>query len=539
MKTFRSFIYIAAPTMLVITLAAASLHAEESAETILLKGTVVDENGTPVAGAEVYFGGHALAEFLDPKWLQRSDEQGRFALPVPVDRLNNWMTVYARSPEKERLALERPKFKEGVSEIPELTLTLKQARIITGTVIDESGTPVEGAIVGGTWDTPYPSVTLTDKEGNFRFAYPEDGLRTLHQVFAFHEELGMDYIVTEEGGGHRKSTSPENIKDGPFALQLIQWQTYPIRIVDEHQMPIPGIQVYAWLQRKPEKDSLNLWSSIQSLTDSQGIATVPSISERMYFVAYPPDEGVLMPDGSRRFFSRDDKFSSDFDPSEAVPTLVLERLVNVKGTVKRADGTPVAWSCITISLRNLCGHGLRWTNAKGEFNFDGGKPGELFDIGVESELGAAPGVFAFDVGDGSEEKRLDFVLEKGIRLHGTVYLPDDTPAEQYQIILYEKCPPSLLATLQSVLGTNVDPETCPPGGCPEGVVIRQVSDSGKPDSGGKYEYLLPAIQRKYDISVWSYTNNDVFFELKDYEVHGDEEEIQLDFRMNVREKAGP
>jgi len=315
-------------------------------------------------------------------------------------------------------------------------------------------------------------------------------------------------------------------------LTLAQWQTFKLRVVDEHQTPLPGIEVYAWLTRKSDDvDSINIGALPNSLfrvaTDAQGIVEVPSISERTYFIADAPIGGVLMPDGSRLFLSSADERWVDINKSETIPTLEMKRRGNVRGTVKLPDGTPVAWSMITVSRHNLCGHGIRWTNAKGEFSLD--RPaGELFDIGVESRLGAAPGVFAFDTGDGIEEKRLDFVLEKGIRLHGTVYNPDGTPSEKYQIFLYEKCPQGHLETIQT--------ETCPPSGCPVGVVIRQTSDHNEPNSGGKYEYILPAVPRRYDIFVSSNTNPDIFFELEDFRVNGDEEEIQLDFHLKVREE---
>jgi len=90
-----------------------------------------------------------------------------------------------------------------------------------------------------------------------------------------------------------------------------------------------------------------------------------------------------------------------------------------------------------------------------------------------------------------------------------------------------------LESLQAAL--DASNQTCPPGGCPECVVVRQVSDYDKPDSGGKYEYLLPAVQRKYDISVSSNTNSNVFFEIKDFEVKGDENDVKLDFHLKPRE----
>ena len=513
---------------LIISLAA----AVSADETLTISGRVIDTDGNPVAGADVFFGNVWRGEYLNPEWWRYSDENGRFALQVPSDRLHNWMVVYAVSPEKERLAEARPELKEGVLEIPELTLTLKKALAIFGTVTDEAGAPVEGAIVGGTWDIPYPSVTKSDKDGNFRFAYPEDGQRTLNQVFAIHKELGMDYVETGEGRRRVADTLPENVKDGPFSLKLAKWQTFRIRVVDEHQTPLPGIEVYSWLPRKTDVPSINLGALPNRLfrvaTDAQGIAEVPSISERMYYHADPPDEGILMPDGNRLFLINAYEFWTDLDKSNAIPTMKMKRRENVKGTVKLPDGTPVAWTMITISRHNACGHGLAWTNAKGEFNLN--RPAdELFDIGVESKLGATPGVFAFDTGDGIEEKRLDFVLEKGIRLHGTVYNPDGTPSEKYWILLHEKSPEDSPPLADGA-------ETCPPGGCPVGVVIRQTSDHNEPNSGGKYEYILPAVPRRYDIFVSSNTNPDIFFELEDFRVNGDEEEIRLDFHLEVRER---
>jgi len=532
MQTLCSFVRITAMMIFLVHVAGGNL---QSSETIHLKGIVVDENGKPVAGADVRSGNDWTGGFLNREQWQRSDENGRFVLSVPTNRITPWQSVYAISPEKERLAETTPKLKEGVPEIPELTLVLKKARMITGTVTDENGNPIEGALVGGCWEMPYPNMTMSDKDGNFRFAYPEDGMRTLHQVFAIHKELGMDFIQTEEGRGYRNETPPDKIKDGPFALKLSKWQIFKIRVVDEQQTPIPGAEVFSWLPRRDDgKDSINIGSLpnrlFEVVTDAQGVAEVPSITERMYYCAACPDEGILMPDGSRRFFANADKFWKDFDQSEAIPTLVMEKNGIVKGTVKRADGTPIAWSGISVKRHNACGHGIMRTNAKGDFTHPWGKAGELFDYGVESKLGAAPGVFGFDVGNGDEEKRLDFVLEKGIRLHGTVYNPDGTPSEQYQIFLYEKCPPSLLETIHVPLS-----DSCPPGGCPEGVVIRQTSDYNEPNSGGKYEYLLPAVQRKYDISVSSYKNSDVSFELENYEVSGNESDIKLDFHLKPRE----
>jgi len=531
MQTLYSFVRIITMATLIVLVASGDVR---SSETIELKGIVVDDNGKPVAGADVLI----EDDYLNPTRWQRSDEHGRFTLSVPACP-DYWMNVFAVSPEKERLAETRPQLKEGVPEIPEILLVLKKARLITGTVTDETGQPVEGAIVGGTWDMPYPHVVKSDQDGHFRFAYPDDGQRQLRQVFAVHQERGMDYLDTEEQG-RRADIPPEKIKNGPFSLKLAKWETFKYRVVDEHQTPIPGVSVYpAFMGKSDSEDSINIGRLtsrlFQQLTDAEGIAEVPAMSvERTTFAASGYGQVIPMPDGNRRFSGVALAHWEEFDKSAAIPTLELPSLGNVKGTVKRTDGTPVAWTQVAIQRYNACGGGQVWTDVNGEFDIPWSKPGERWNVVVESQLGAAPCVFGFDVGDGIEEKRLDFVLEKGIRLHGTVYNPDGTASEKYSINIHEKCPSSFPATILTALSDS-EP-TCPLGGCTEIVASRGITDYYKPESGGKYEYLLPAVRHKYDISVSSYKNPDVFLELKDYEVSGEEKDIALDFHLKLRER---
>ena len=510
----------------------------QAEDTVSFRGIVLDETGKPVAGAQVYF----EEGILKPENIRTAGEDGRFELPVPSGKSIQWMSVYALGPDKQHLGESRPKLKEGSFDIPGMTVTLKKARIITGTVVDAEGQPVEGALVGGVDQTPYPSFTKTDKDGNFRFAYPDDDVEPMQQVFAYHEKFGLDFLCTEELEKYRGKIPPEKKSDGPFHLTLQPLKKFKFRVVDEQKHPIPGCEVYPWLVRKEgQKDCFNtgyVSDLLAGKTDVDGTVVVISIAGNTRFSADGPKEGVVDADGKRVFYGDDDKTMDEFDKSDSIPTFVLKRKGNVKGTVRRSDGTPVPWSWITIKRHNACGHGIRFTNVKGQFVIDWNAD-EIVDIGVESTLGATPGVFAFNVGDGIEEKRLDFVLQKGIRLHGTVYDPDGKPSEQYQIFLHEKCPEDILKkimqqNLPSLGKTGSD--SCPPDGCPTGVVIRQTSDYGEPGSEGKYEYFLPAVARKYDFSVSSYADPEWGFRQEDFTVKGDEQEIRLDFHLKKLEE---
>jgi hypothetical protein len=507
-----------------------------SAEESTINGNVFDESGKPVAGAQVYT---EMSDVLSMDKICVTDNNGCFAIRLPSEKINPWRGLYAISSDKQQLGRATIQLNEGKSKIPDLSITLKPARMITGNVTDSNGKPIEDVWVAGVYQTVYPSVAKTDKNGNFRFAYPKDNLVPLQQIVAFLENVGMDYICTEELNESRRKIPPEKIKNDSFQLKLNRFESYKIRVVDENKTPLSGITVYPWLIKKENvNDSFNTVDFSlrpENLTNIDGFAVVQAIGKTTVFNAYCPDEGIVLSDGSRVFFAFASGEWDVLTSSESIPTLVLKRRGNVKGSVKLADGTPVVWSRITIKRHYTCGHGIRWTNQKGEFTLKY-KANELFDVGVESELGAAPGAFGFDVGDGVTEKRLDFVLQKGIRLHGTVYKPDKTPAEQYQIFIHEKCPEDLSTTIKNAIGTNQDQATCPPGGCGAGIVIRQNSDYSQQNSGGKYEYLLPAVSRKYDIFVSLYSDPELQLTLENYEVQGNETEILLDLHLKPKEK---
>ena len=128
------------------------------------------------------------------------------------------------------------------------------------------------------------------------------------------------------------------------------------------------------------------------------------------------------------------------------------------------DGSPAVNTQVSCRMRRLderaSGHSLPYTDSEGKISLRA-NPGEVYNIAVESQQGAAPAIWGFDPGDGSEVKNLEIRLRKGTRLHGTVYDSNKKPVPFATIEIQEY------------------------GG--EGPVIRQTTA----DKGGKYEYLLP------------------------------------------------
>jgi len=526
--------------------------AAETPTLAVIRGQVVDEDGKPVAGALVHPG--YIYMLGEQSVIAKTDESGTFQFELESKYLNPWLSFHAVTEDQTLLASAQIKFEEGVATIPEVTITLKPGRVITGTVVDEDGKPVEGATVAGVDQTTYPNLTTTDTEGNFRFAYPKES-RSLQQVYAFKEGIGFNYLCTEEIDHYRGITPPEKISDGPFTLKLSPFKPVEIRVVNEDREPLPGATVGPWLiGKKGEKDSFNTSRApnfFTNNTNAEGVATLQCLPEwaidRTRYTAYGPSEGILQDDGTRVYYGDDNKSMDEFEnrqftPSnirqqmqnfaknenyQFIPTFVLPKQARVKGTVKLPDGTPVPWARITRASHATCGHGIRHTDANGEFELRENVHQKL-DLAVdESKFGATPGVFAFDVGDGTSEKRLNFVLEKGIRLHGTVYGLGGKPADkEYWICINENDP--------NPEPCDPDSDECPTGGCPVGVVIRRTGNYGESVLDGKYEYLLPTVKRSYSIRASLYGADG--YTSHEFTLNGDEEEHELNLHLKVAEK---
>jgi protocatechuate 3,4-dioxygenase beta subunit len=159
------------------------------------RGTVVDQDGRPVAGADVrWIQPGRVGQGMPPN--VTSDESGGFVIPQIDPRES--LPLRVRTPTAvstailvEPAALGRP---QQVVIAPENAFRLR------GTVIDESGQPVSGAAVAVHWHRSYASKRTrmsgrhgefekkkTDERGQFEFAalWPEDGYNVVIEAAGF------------------------------------------------------------------------------------------------------------------------------------------------------------------------------------------------------------------------------------------------------------------------------------------------------------------------------------------------------------------
>ena len=524
---------------------------------VLRHGIVLDEDGQPAVGAIFRILGDTVEEDFEAV----TDENGRFSLthPLPPNFNFGW---FATNADRTRMVAQRYGWEINANN--EMVFRLQEGvRVITGTVVDAAGKPVEGVLVAGSFRTVHSEIVRTDKDGSFQFLCPKD--KPLMQLIAFKKGVGMDILATEELDPFRMDggtavTPPEKISDDPFRLQLAPIEPVMLRIADEDGQPLAEAIVAPWLIQKPPtlpKPDMVMWgspyaveregnnfntsgfmhNSFMTKTDENGMATIDSVPKAFLdetaFSIQGPLYGVETPNGTKCFYGNARPQWSSMEIKDGVRTVVLPRQATVRGIVKLEDGTPVPGTLV----RTIGGGSGRQeiTNENGEFLIQDNAH-MIYNLSFDSDAGAASSIFNLSVGDGSEEKLLDIVLKPGIRLHGAVFMPDGTPAEGYRIDLREQDPNPPAGwrdnweTYGEHRGTKYMHDYSP----------RDVRHFG-PD--GTYSALLPAAPAEYEFVVDKYLNIEkgpekLHVYVRNIRLLGTETEFKLDFYLDDTGEGG-
>ncbi len=533
-----------------------------------IRGKVVDETKNPVAGAKVRILGESAAKDQEAT----TNENGEFTLEKP-DGNFFYGSVYAVDADRKRFGTAHWLGNARTQKIGEVTIPLRKTeRVVTGTVVDAEGRPAEGILVAGSYQSVHSEIVRTDKEGKFQFLYPEK--LSLLRLIAYKKGVGFDICPTEEIDpyqpmGEVAVTPPDKISDGPFALKLSPIEPVKIRVVDQEGKPLAGAMVNPWLIQKPcelPKQEPAMWGSpyvkerhskqfnttglnlFDALTDADGIATIDTVPKTFLdgstFYAHGPSGGVVQSDKSKRYYGSVNSLWKEMKIVDGLPTLTLPRQGSVKGTVKLEDGTPVPDVHISVRWHNGSGGG-RETDKNGEFNLND-NANVIYNLSFDSDKGAAPAVFNYSVGDGSDEKKLDIVLKPGIRLHGKVFMPDGSPADHFYVTVGEKDPNPPTSFTTNPVGFN-SPERR------SGTVYTtdeadKYLSFGDPNNfpsekkeklaAGEYETFLPAVPREYRFRAVRHpskeNSKEITANVQDVRLLGTEKEFKLDFYLSEK-----
>ncbi|MDG3007622.1 sigma-70 family RNA polymerase sigma factor [Paludisphaera mucosa] len=377
-----------------------------------IRGVVLDEDGRPVAGAEVL-----LNAFTDDEVRATSGPDGSYTLK-PGGLKVDGRSILARSADGRSLAIFRygSNLTRAQVEAP-ARIMVRPGRDVLVRVADPRGAPVVDAVVEVVGEFHAVAHATTGPDGRASLVIPPDG--RVHSVVAQKAATGFDYadftetLATDDGDGVWPDAVPASI-----TLTLGDPRTVAVKAVDEKGEPAAGVGLHVWYLKKADrKGSVNYWSRIHlATTGVDGVATfdwLPRSAEPLVF--WPrPNEGFAR----RRVV---------VEPEQSEAVMRLERLATVQGRVVLPDGSPAKDVMVVASGTGRLpdrGSGRTRTTDDGRFEMKVA-PGEDYAVWIVDPAWTAPTRFDVVVGPGRTTEAVDFQLAKGTMLKGRATLRAD------------------------------------------------------------------------------------------------------------------
>ncbi len=228
------------------------------AKAITVGGTVVDEDGKPVAGATVLFaagdhkshpGRRAEQSFFKEKYV--TDEQGRWTCDLAPPKMNSG-SVKVNHPDFVAQGTNIS-VHNRIEQLMARTFrsVLKRGFVVSGRVIDPEGNPVEGAVLAQgelnsySHDGPF---IKTDAEGRFRF----EKVAPRHEGLNDRQANRMTITVLKPGFAPQQPSIPGfgDAFDAQYdpQVRIVNFQLKPgvtvrIKFVDSDGNPVPNYNV--------------------------------------------------------------------------------------------------------------------------------------------------------------------------------------------------------------------------------------------------------------------------------------------------------
>ncbi|MFH1923706.1 MAG: carboxypeptidase regulatory-like domain-containing protein [Planctomycetota bacterium] len=236
----------------------------------LIGGIVQNEDGEPIQGAKVspWFNLKMREERSGPLGAGvdvTTDVQGRWTYPsFPTDIRQT--TIAMTHPDYAATRVSEPvaKFALSPDETPTSVLVIRRGLTIAGTVTDEEGRPVQGAVVRShdKYESSPPK-TETDESGSYRFTNGRAG----------------ESFFTASAEGWAPSLREVEIAPGmdPVVFKLTRGKPLRLRVVDSDGNALPGVGVSLSTWRK--SDIMGTLPSSRGQTGADGVWQWPHAPE--------------------------------------------------------------------------------------------------------------------------------------------------------------------------------------------------------------------------------------------------------------------
>lgn len=378
-------------------------------------GVIVDEEGKPIEGVEV----HPSVKYKKRPGANRelhigqrykTDAQGIWSfdcVPVSMDKV--FVEIDHPDYMPKRQSLTRPEFGIEQGETPTASIALTRGLAVTGTVTDEAGKPIEGALLRTKFVNDIRQ-TRTDAEGLYTLVGCESRLAKI--------------VVSATG----RATDMQEVQIKP-EMKPVDFQMQPggkvrIRVLDENDNPIPRTRILfqrwrGWWERFEFGDGLHY-------TDENGA---------WEWNEAPLDEfqaDICRPGGMQitrqKLIAREEEYVL-----RPPPALVIT------GTVVDADTKEPIKQFRALPGRQSAGGSIIWDRKEGAESTDGtyrvrrtyGCHAHLVRIEASGYLSTVSRQIKDDEGNVT----INFELKKGQDVAATVLTPDGKPAAGADVAL--------------------------------------------------------------------------------------------------------
>jgi RNA polymerase sigma factor (sigma-70 family) len=407
--------------------AARDAPPKKSADESMLTGMVVDDQGLPVAGAQIRMMG-------PPQHRSRATTaaDGTFRLPMPDGRLRFSTHLWAEGDGGRLGLLYLDKAEPGTA----VRVVLKPCRESSVKVVDAQDRPIDGArvtLLDGQMLFPLLTTT-TGADGSATLRFPADAV--VGQIFATKSGAGFDYVSTLAAKRGQERTPRRTPLPEAVALKLAGARTVRVKAVDSANRPVAGVSINPWYVKqhnKPEDVNLSGSEDVVTKTDASGVAVFDWLPEdfeqSISFLSHSQEYSYVEPVWIKR------------EAPAAELTMRLLRKARIAGRVLAADGRPASGIAVEamgagVAFHN--GHGRTVTKADGSYEMMVNSE-EAYIVTVVDDRWAAASKLGVVVREDKPVGGLDFHLAEGTVVRGTVTVgPDRRPVPDQHVTLAER-----------------------------------------------------------------------------------------------------
>lgn len=386
-----------------------------------IEGTVRDEAGHPIAGASV--SGYA-GETAPPFDEVTTDEDGHFRLGPMAP------ASYTFSADADGYLELQKEDVEVAANVPPLSFTLVRAHVLSGTVTDAEGHPLQDVDLEAVKVAAAPrKARATDGEDEEE--PPEPYSATTDEGGRFLLEVGEPgrYVLTAGGDSYIEARLEVDAPDTALHVVLRGGATLEGTVVDATGAPLEQVQLTVRLGTEAQE--------LETLTDEHGAFSIGGVPPGTHVLHAKLDLGAFLHTASRTVTVRG---TETVDAS-----LRMDTGKSVSGIVVDGDGRPVPDAEVSAwSLREQSGEeqGMQpstaTTGADGRFTVRhlpegacsllASKPGHTFDVPRRETPNRGPGL---DARTGATDVRL--VLRYQGFILGRVVHADGTPIPRFGV----------------------------------------------------------------------------------------------------------